>query len=829
MSNHLRQGSLLEVSAPPLASRASEAMRVGDFKQAIDLFKRLVKQDARTEWRDALAEAYARRARTLAAKGMFEEAETALSKTAGPDGTVRDPLLYVQCLVKRGQVQKAAELAVKYVVNDKVPAATAPQLAELTAALWLVAPVPLAPPAGQQSEGGKWVEHATVAQQSLTAWIEGKPPQEIDLLLSRIPLRSAFRGLRLSLKSLMTAPKDPARARQLLDGIPPESAFASFRLAIEAALAGEPAEPVARSSPSSRAQQVFAVEVKGLPNSASQSLAQLVKAERNGPGALLSFLASQTGTLPADEVKSACLNLLPQAPDRLRQFESTFGRLSEFDKNRVLALAAEVGNDWERAEQRWRVAAQSVEHAADTEARLSAGVIYRHLARLAQDHPEIEGEGTSEFPCIEYLERSLQADADYLPAVLQLIGLYRTNRLDKDWHRLSEEAAQRFPEKGAVLLQAVDSAIARKAYKKAIGFARMLLTLDPINQEARQRMIELQISHARKQARSKRADLAWKELGKAAEWERPGTPSFLLYINQGLVGRELGREPDAEARLRRGVELAGGGVAGWFRASLEHALMNASEASAALLRQELVRAQQAETPTKEGILSIVSAVSGDEARERKKVVVGLIFRIREWLLKGSSLAWSAAEFRPIAEMFKQADAHDLMGDYAKPARQREPEEPTWRYYQVVARTKGDPGRLSFSETEELIEIAEDASHRHDFHMASRIRRFIEGSGPESSPCRGSRWISKVDLPDFNDEDEADDALSELLAIGLEDTPPEMVKRMIAKLGQRRAVMALVERIRTSPLGAMLPEKMLRELAKGIVDSVIATSGRLLHE
>jgi hypothetical protein len=64
---------------------------------------------------------------------MFEEAEIALSKAAAPDGTIRDPLLYVQCLVKRGQVHKAAELAVKYVVNDKVPAATAPQLAELTA------------------------------------------------------------------------------------------------------------------------------------------------------------------------------------------------------------------------------------------------------------------------------------------------------------------------------------------------------------------------------------------------------------------------------------------------------------------------------------------------------------------------------------------------------------------------------------------------------------------------------------------------------------------------------------------------------------------------
>ena len=803
-------------------------MRLGDFKQAIDLFKRLVKQDARREWCDALAEAYAGRARSLAAKAMFEEAETALSKTAAPDGTVLDPLLYVQCLVKRGQVHKAAELAVKYVVNDKIPAATAPRLAELAAALWLVAPVPLAPPANQQSEGGKWVEHAAAAQQSLTAWIEGKPPQEIDLLLSRIPLRSAFGGLRLILKSLMTAPNNPARARQLLHGISRRSVFATFRFAIEAALPGEPAEPVARSSPWSRTQQVFAVEVKGLPSSASQSLAQLVKAERNGPGALLSFLASQTGTLPADEVKSACLNLLPQAPDRLQQFERTFGPLSEFDKNRVLALAAETKNDLERAEQRWLVAAQSVEHPPDTEARLSAGVIYRHLARLAQDHPEIEGEGSSKFRCIEYLERSLQADPDHLPTVLQLIGLYRTNEHDKDWHRLAEEAAQRFPEESAILLQAVDSAIARKAYKKAVGFARQLLTLDPINQAARQRMIELHISHARKQTRAKRADLAWKELGKAAEWERPGAPSFLLYINQGLVGRELGREPDPELRLSQGVELAGGGVVGWFRASLEHALMNAGEANAQLLRQELVRAQQTETPTKERILSIVSAVNGDEARASKKVVAGLIFRIRSWLLKGSNLAWSAAEFHPIAEMFKHADAYDLLTDYAKSAIGREPADATWRFYLVVARTKGDSDRLSFSETDELIEMAEDASHRHDFHMANRIERFIESSGLVSAPRGGSRRLSGFDLADFDDEDETGDALSDLLAMSLEDTSPDMVKRMIAKHGQRGAVTALVDRIRTSPLGAALPERMLRELASGIVDSAIATSGRSVH-
>jgi hypothetical protein len=641
-------------------------------------------------------------------------------------------------------------------------------------------------------------------------------------------LRSAFRALRLILKSLMIAPDDPARARQLLKGIPLESAFASFRLAVEAALPGGLAEPLTMPPPPSKAQQVFAVEVKGLPSSASQSLIQLTKAERSGPGALLSFLASQTRTLPADEVKSACLNLLPQATHRLRLFESTFGLLSEFDRNRVLALAAEAGDDWERAEQCWTVAARSIEPAVGTERGLSAGVIYRHLARLAHEHPEIEGEGTSDFPEIEYLELSLRADPDHFPAVLRLIGLYRTHGQDRDWHRLAEDAAQRFPEESAVLLQAVDSAIARKAYKKAVGFARKLLALDPINQAARQRMIELHISHARKQIRSKRADLAWKELDEAAAWERPDAPNFLLRINQGLVGLELGQKPDTEARLRQGVELAGGGVAGWLRAALEHALMNASSASAALLREELTRAQQAAAPTKEWIKSIVSAVSSKEARESKKDVEGLIFRIRGWLLKGSGLAWSAAEFHPIAEMFGRVNAYDLLGDYAKVAGRRDPEEAVWRYYQLVARSKGDPDRLSFAETEELFDMEEAAARRRDFHAINRIQHFVKGSGPDSTPRRGSRRVSKPDFMDFDENDEEVHALAELLAASLEDTPPDIVKSMIEKLGQRQAVTALVDRIRASPLGAM-PEPLLRQLAKNLVDSLIATNGRPIHE
>ena len=81
---------------------------------------------------------------------------------------------------------------------------------------------------------------------------------------------------------------------------------------------------------------------------------------------------------------------------------------------------------------------------------------------------------------------------------------------------------------------------------------------------ARQRMIDLQIAHARKQMRANRPDLAWRELIAAAQWERADCPNAALRINQGLVAGRLG-DAEAESRLREGVDGAGGGVAGWLQ------------------------------------------------------------------------------------------------------------------------------------------------------------------------------------------------------------------------------------------------------------------------
>ena len=322
MSKRLQLNCAPEVPAASLANRATDAVRLGRFKDAIELLKRLIKQDPSPEWRNALADAYAGRARALAAKGMFKEAKIVLGNTAATDGTVREPLLHLQCLIRQGQFQKAGAHAFLYVGTGKVSASEAPQLAELAAALSLAVPIPLEAPADRTSERAKWVEQALNARQALSAWIEGKSEEEIDPLLNRIPLRSPFKALRLILKSLITAPQNPERARQFLEGIPAELPFASFRLAVSAALPGEPAEMLDSWSRSSKVQQSFMAEVSGLPSTAFQTLGLYVTREE------FRTAATTLGFKPATLRQWRRRRAIPAAKSRLVNFSNTISKSS---------------------------------------------------------------------------------------------------------------------------------------------------------------------------------------------------------------------------------------------------------------------------------------------------------------------------------------------------------------------------------------------------------------------------------------------------------------------------------------------------------------------
>jgi len=798
-------------SAPPPASmatlpaRAAEALRQERFKDAVELFKQLVRQDPRPDWTEALADAYAGRARALAGKGMFKEAAMVLENTLTPAGTLREPRLYAACLIREGQQPKAAASLLHCVASGALPAGEqGTALQELTAALLVTVPLPPTPARPDLPEAARWRELAAASRAALAAWSEGASVEEMERYLSRISLRSAFRPVRLLLKSLAALPPDPERTRRMLETIGPGSPFHPFRQAVEAACAGPglDADAWRRLTP---AQQAFAAETGGLPAAAVQSLDRLSRAARGGPAALFDWLLKQAD-LPQAEVESACLNLLPQLPDRMAQFEKSFGPLPPLQRHRVQALAAEGRGDWRSAERSWSQAARLAGAAGDRTSRLSAGVIYRHLAHLAAMHPEIEGGDDESGAAIFYLERSGEVDPDHVPTVLQRIAHHRQEGRDKDWHRLADEAVQRFPGDRRILLQATQSAVARRAYKKAAGLARRLLQIDPINPGVRRQMIELQLAHARKQMRAKRPDLAAKELSQAAEWDRPDAPDGPLRIARGLVALQNEDKGQADAWLREGVVLTGGGVGGWFRAALEAELMRCAD-DAPWLREELAGACRT-PPTKEPVLAVAAALGQVEAGEARRVLPGLLLELRAWLLQGAGIAWSPAEFQILADMFVRRDAHEVLEAYARAARRREPANPDWRFHEIVGRTRGRAHAMSAAEAEELDDMAEAASERRDFHAVTRIERFL---GMDDLP-RSSRHAGMADDID-------DGQILELLQMMLKDMPKgaaDTLRGRVGEVGRAAAVEEMMYGLGSSQLGAVLSEPMLRHLCEEMV-------------
>ena len=818
MKKSSQRGPVPSTSLEVRVAQATEALREERFREAVELLKPVVRQEPRPEWRQLLAEAYRGRARALAAKRMFKEAAVVLENTLAADGTLCDPLFYVQCLIRDGQQQKAAAHALLYAGQQTaLPDDERAALEDLTAALLLMAPPRPDPARPGPPERTHWLELAAASRDALEAWTNGAPVEEVERHLGRISLRSAFRPVRLLLKALLGGLQEAERSRQVLKAIGQHSAFVGLREAVDAAVGG--AVDAAAWHRLTPAQQAFVAEVRGLPAPASRFLAGSAEAARGGAASLFAFLLKQAD-LPQAEIRSACLNLLPQLTDRLPQFEKAFGPLSALERHRIHALAAEARGEWRKAEAFWNRAVEAVP-GGDPQAGLMRGVMLRHLADLAERHPQIEGDPADPYgdPATAYLERSCEADPDHVPAVLALIARYRSEERDKDWQRLAEEAAQRFPDNRAALQQATEAAVARKAFRKAVGFARRLLAIDPINVGVRRQMIRLQIAHARKQMRASRPDLAIKELAAATEWERPDAPDALLRIAQGLAGMQGGEGQPAEARLREGVALAGGGVPGWFRVVLEAELMRVDGTHAGWLRKALAEVREA-PPSREDIMAMITELGQPEAGENAKVVASLLLGLRVWLERGAGFDWLPHEFQALANAFARFGAYDLLEAYARAARRRSPANATARFYQIVARTRGRADRLSAAEAEDMLAMAQAAAAREDFHAANRIERFLDGE-PLAGPGRRHRRQRRGPV----DAVEAE-ALEMLIETMMDEMPrgaADGLRAMVRELGREAAVAVLAEQFRDTAFGPPMPEPLLRELCETVVARTVAGS------
>lgn len=799
-------------SPETLAAAGAAFVGQGRFKEAVEQFKSLVRLDPRPEWKRSLVDAYVGRARALAGKGMVKEALIVLENTIAANGVAHDPWLYLGCLIRQGHHQKALAYCLRH---GGEAGSDDGRLADLLAALRLAGQSP--PAAGREDNGKSKAAEPVLrcAEQALAAWSGGRSDAEVDQALQGISLRSAFKPLRLILKSQIAGADNRENSRKLLGMIPAESAFAGWRRAALAALAGSD-DLLAEWGGLSPAQRRYVAEARGLSADSLRCLDELEQAGRIGPAALFTALLKRADSLPAAAVRAGCLELVPGAPDRLPQFEARFGVLAPLDRHRVQALVAEARGAWREAERHWLDVVAALDRQADPEAPLAKAVIYRHLVRLVRTHEELSDEDFRGDLVAKYLEDGLTADPEDLEGTLDLIGHYHERGETRDWNQWVDRAVQRFPRDSTVLMAAIEAAAERNAYKKAATFAKKLLEIDPINQQARRRMIELRVAHARKQMRSDRPDLAWKELAQAAEWERPDAPSGPLRIAQGLVGQRLHPGAGSDARLAEGVRLSGDGVAGRLRAALEARLMGWSDRTLAPLLKDLQKGLKG-SPDKDQVLAVIGLLGQREVRATKGTAAQLLDWVGSWLAQGAGNAWSPAEFQSIAETLVALKAYEILATFVRHVPRQDAGEPVYRFYRIVARTEGRADRLDDREDEELMEILDQVVARQDFILSNRITRYLDDdeTGVGGSGGGGPRFSFDGGEPDVG--------LLLEFAQGLEAMLGD-VSEMVAELGREGAVETLMQKFGKSPLKTM-PEDLRRQLCEAMVEKASAPKVR----
>ena len=193
-----------------------------DYSKALSALKEIWKTEESEQVKALLCEAYVKRAKQLARKGLYKEAYMLLESSYRLDNKASNLQLYISWIVR----SKSPNKAIKAYNNYQVEIANSPycqSITEVVAMLLLYGQVDteILP-----SENNDLIKHLPVIQSALACYCRGQD-EEALLHLKQISYRSPYRNLSLILKALIivTQNKDMTQATVLLQRIPSRYPF----------------------------------------------------------------------------------------------------------------------------------------------------------------------------------------------------------------------------------------------------------------------------------------------------------------------------------------------------------------------------------------------------------------------------------------------------------------------------------------------------------------------------------------------------------------------------------------------------------------------------
>ena len=749
-----RKGDASGTTTEALEKKATVQLSTQNYRDAINTYKQLLKREQRPEWLDALGQAYLERARELASKEMYREAASLWENRASLCRIHQNLDLYIAWLLESGRFTRAARMFAE--ADDTFrQGAEGQHVAALLAGRLAMGESEIA---NSLPTDSPLIQQRDTVVAAMQAYCQGNDTALAEYLKA-IPYRSPYRDLRLILQALPQVADDVEAATALVARIPHDSPFKALAKRIGSAGLDdrELFDALAGLEPAPRE---LILALKGWDEDqiklANELLSQREK-QVPGPGLFKLVAANQT-LFDATEARRFCLALLPDFPRGIAAYEKHFGALTAFERNRLAALAAERNNDPGEAIKHWRHCVEHLRRQGEKQDdnALQAALILRHLADLPA--PGFSPRDRVADQRINYLAQSLELDPEDKDTYLTLVRLTQDQRNTKARDQWIERAVKRFPEDADILMTAANAAYRRGAFKKAAGFAEMLLRRDPINKSARGMLVSSHLSHARKQIIAGKKALAEKELTRARDVARDDEHHAIVAFNQGFLALRSGANEAGLELLREAHGRLGGGLLAHFRLLMEGQQLKIDQRMLGRYVGQL--RIDPHTPATAQEVTLLADLLSRYVSDGVKGMARVLERLRKSLKEAATLRYEEKELRGICDALERVGHHGLLKDYADAGLKRYGQRPAFVYYSIFGRTKGQHGRIQGIEHFQMSAALDTAIDEDDRQMIDKFEKFLKipafGFGPLPRLPHGPPPNLQDMLDDLMDEFDLDD-------------------------------------------------------------------------
>ena len=438
---------------------------------------------------------------------------------------------------------------------------------------------------------------------------------------------------------------------------------------------------------------------------------------------------------------------------------------------KALSLESE---DPELASDCWEDFIAALWEQAAPDAGLKVALIRRRIAGLLNDCDPDEA--------IEQLQSSLEYDPDDKETYLQLYQLQWEAEERRAASKTLSCALQQLPRDIDILLLSLNDSMRRKAFKKAAGYARTILDMDPINIKAQEGLLGCHRAHARKQIKAGQYALAGKELASAVAVESERARNGKLPILQGLLALREGDGERCGALLQAGVEQSTGALHGYFLVCVEALLVGLRIAAVMKHGQGLDPDYRADTPELLALLADLERYHQNYPQQYSSAFAKIKKPLKQSLGKQME-AMSDDQRLRLCDYFERLTNYELLRFVCKLDGEHESQYSLFAYYRMLGKTDGGSKPLAFKDRIDLEHAAGHAQQQGETSTLRKITGLLERCSRAALPLLprgGFPLLPFADDPGFDSDVEEEALLDEAQALfeQLEEGGVEAIIRLL---------------------------------------------------